>query len=270
MGINEYCPLLGLQIIGNAIIKLNKIDALDFAINSINQGDYVNIYLNNYYIPHRVAYQKEHSVREHLLYGYDLEKRIFYAVGFNEKLIYSNSEISFSNFKSGFNETDEKMPLNLLKFNETEKYMFDIENVKQLLTDYLYSNDTSKRVRMYKNPNPKKLYGMKVYDGLKLYLDNLEKEKIPIDLKPFHILLEHKRCMVSRIKYMFENKYILTLNPFHDVYIDIEKKAQILLNLLIRYSMTGDTALIKSSIVALDEMAEKERHILVNLLQCLD
>jgi len=114
------------------------------------------------------------------------------------------------------------------------------------------------------NRNRKHIYGLATYDYLRKYVKSaFDGEQV--DPKALHVLWEHKKLMVLRLKYLYDINYLLSVDYFVEKYENIEKQALVARNLLIKYNLTKDTKIIQSIVAILDTVEEKEK-ILVNEL----
>lgn len=150
-----------------------------------------------------------------------------------------------------------------MKLNTSKSYQFDIALVKELLGDYLYSQNSSERVRGFYNPTDDYYYGMQVYANLKLHYD--VENIIHSDIRPLHVLWEHKKLMFQRIKYMIDKGY-LKPDSYLDDYSEIERLALVCRNLLLKYRLSPNKSRIPNLTTQLDAIVEKEKAILDKLL----
>jgi hypothetical protein len=265
----ECYPLVYYQLLNIQIFINNNIDIVDFIINCINSGYYIWLYLDEFYVPNRISYNTGHLIHECLIYGYNTDKSCFYSAGFDTRHNYSFSEISYTDFIKAFYNSDINKPVNIVKHQETDRYNFDIQNVMNLLEDYVYSKNTSKRLSIYSNPTSDVIYGLQIYEYLRKNFENPPTKEFLDDIRSLHILWEHKKCMTSRIKFLYENKYLDKLEPYYSKYKEIENKALALRNMQIKYTYTRDDDEIKKIATYIDEIRNEEKEILVELLECI-
>jgi hypothetical protein len=223
------CPILDYKILDLEFLHLSHIDIIDFIVDSINMGYYVTTYLDEYFVPKRNAYQNHHNRHDTMIFGYDLNNKVLKIMGFDKKQHYCASNISFSEFGDSYAGCIDKTTDVILfkakdEFSYEPSYKFDIINIINLLEDYLFSADTCERLRIIKNPKEGFTYGISVYKELIRYFQFVIENKIGLgDVKPLHLLWEHKKCMVSRIEYLIENNYIDSNNPFLENYTCLQK-----------------------------------------------
>jgi hypothetical protein len=266
----DSCPLLEYQIIKNSLIKTSKIGLIDFISNALEQGYFVWLFIDEYYDPNRRSYHKRHFNHETLLYGYDSDSSCFYSVGFDQQQNFTFSEIQYADLLQAFNMVKDELPMRILKPIDKIKHEFDVENVKNILNDYITSDNTSIRNRMINTPTTSDcVYGMDIYKHLKLYLESRLKTISHSDIRIFHIFWEHKKCMLSRIKYLHKNNYLKYYDPIFDTYNEIERKTLTLRNQSFEYNLTGNNDAIGKMIDSIDEIKDNELKILIKLLDSL-
>ncbi len=267
-----YNPLINYRILDLEYIFKTNIDIIEFVKKSIEAGYYIVTYIDEFYIPERNAYKKEHFKHELMIYGFDLSKKEFKLLGYNNKNIYSTSSVSFSEFNNGYlNSVDQNNDVLLLKAKNDNSwnpsYNFDIENVKNLLSDYLYSENSSERLRSIGNPN-KYIYGLSVYKYLiKCYEEIIRSNNKQTDIRHFYLLYEHKKTMVARLKYLTEKGYLNNSNNYISLFLELQKDAFNARNLIIKYDISGSKELINEVILCLKKMYETESKVIEDLLK---
>ncbi|OKP94770.1 hypothetical protein [Paenibacillus sp. P32E] len=261
-------PFLGEMYIPKSLIE-RYVNPIKFLIDSLENNHYIVTFVDEFYIPERVAYQKYHYIHDILIYGYDNTRKIFNVAGYNNKRVLGTSEVEFLNFEKAFYSTLATGDLakwadgmHLLQLKPENSYNFDLEIFIEFIEDYLSSSDTSYRLRMYENNNNKFIYGMDTYNSIIKYLMNIEDE---IDIRFFHIFYEHKKCMFSRIRFLIDELGI-HFNPLIlEEYFDIERNALISRNLSLKYEIIRQEQVISKIIQIIREIKCKEDHAL-NLL----
>ncbi len=263
----NYYPLLNVEVLSNTTIKINKVDILDFIINCVNNNRYIWLYTDEFYDPNKTSFNTKHFVHESLIYGYDLNNRCFYSVGFNNKYLYATSIINFEDFVIAYNSVETHFEIRTFKPDTNVSYEFDLINVKGLMEDYVYSNNSSLRNRMFGcNNNSDIIYGIEIYKYLKMNFENPISSDYLNDIRPLHILSEHKKTMVSRIKFLYENKYIDSPETIINEFIDIEDKVLLLRNIQIKYIITGKIELIQKIVKSFNELYIQETQAYTDLI----
>jgi len=204
-----------------------------------------------------------------MIYGYNITAKCFYTVGFDRKRIYSYNELNFSDFMNAYNAVPDNYQLKALKPDEKIKYQFNLHYVKEILGDYIFSRNSSVRNGYIENITTDCFYGMDIYKYLKIYFENVLQDNVSSDIRLLHILYEHKICMLSRIKYLSDNKYLAEASSIIKAYSEIEKIALMLRNLQLSYNSKGDKKILQRMINYIDLIADKEAGVLLKLLEKL-
>lgn len=90
-------------------------------------------------------------------------------------------------------------------------------------------------------------FGMQIYTTLLNYAKETLEHKVMLDIRPFHLLYDHKKIMTLRLKYLYDNRHLIKLNQEHiDEFTAIELQAKILVNVAIKYNLTKDTSISES------------------------
>jgi hypothetical protein len=121
---------------------------------------------------------------------------------------------------------------------------------------------------MFKNPQDPELYafGMEVYVYLKLYCEMLKINAVDYDIRPFQILWEHKKCMLSRLDYIKSGNLMRIENSVYNSFKDIEQTSNILRNVMMKFDLTHDSKLIDKMLDLLDNLSTKEYLAICQLL----
>jgi hypothetical protein len=206
------CPLLNYDKVTRNMLNSMRINIIDFICNAIEHSCYVLIYLDEFYLPYRSQFGKQHYIHESLFFGYDYNKKelygLAYVTGENE---YEFKEFSVSMdevvqaYSTPFYEGEQKERVTLLSCNHEKFYEFDILAVKNQIYEYINSIQSDQKYCLINNPKDNYIFGISVYDELVNYYSTSSIEKSII---PLHIIYEHKKVMLDRILFMIENNYI--------------------------------------------------------------
>ena len=228
-------------------------DVLDVFINAINDGFYVFLPLNQAYIEGAGFYGDSDRVHETFVYGYDLAKKIFYIADFFDQG-YSFIEASFKEIKASYtgvrslvNRNDALSNMILMKFKKNEKYIFDLNNYKKNINDYLLSKPTIDPLLTYRqyyfDHAKEHIFGMSVYDFLislinKIYYADIPVIRKNIDFRGFHMMYEHKNLTLYALRYMIHQKYLCEESSFLDICTHMIDETLILRNLTLKFNQS--------------------------------
>ena len=237
-------------------------DLIDDIIAKLSDGWYIYTYVNYKYI--NVDFDFFHNI---LIHGINLNEKIIHATGykFDRFNQFGEFKISIDDFCKAYYDEDNKNKDRYIFWkprNEKEKFLY--KNFKIQLEDYLNSSfDLSQIDNYYYNTDHmttvegipmeefiidghkknKYIYGIACGSFLKDLLDRERaqvQEYVNIDLRLFRSYWEHKKIMNKRFVYFLNNKtYPFDMSLFIEKSREIEEKARIIFNYLIKCQMTN-------------------------------
>ncbi|UJF31864.1 hypothetical protein [Paenibacillus hexagrammi] len=285
--IQRVMPLVEYQCLTRRTLGQWFPDVIGFIIRCIDDDLYFHATVNSYYISlYEYHYQKYHRFHEILIIGYDLDAKILYGADFFHNGQYACKPIPFADFEAAYVSVDEQnngrfdiahsastdlnnhlSQIELMRFNPRSHwhtkvpYRLDIGNIVDLLGDYLHSSNTSRKYTVFENAADEN-YGLSVYDWLIKHAESILSGSTPYcDVRSFHILYEHKKCMVLRMKYLLGLKLEQFPELPMDSLIHVEANALTIRNQAIKYSFSKDKKIIAKLISDLQEMALVEKKL---------
>ncbi|WP_151732806.1 hypothetical protein [Paenibacillus tengchongensis] len=256
-------------------------DLCNEIISILDSGYYIYTYADEYHVPHRTSYHKNSLTHDVLIFGYDLSNKSFKIIGFNEKRNYAESEISFDDLVCAIVQSKRNYS-KLLKMREEFQYYFDKNNVIDKLEDYLFSRNCAGNLLKYDFDNRTEHmdnldyslfnenwgFGMDIYAQIVLFNEALSMNKTNFDIRPLHCLWEHKKSMLERLKYFYQNKLIYDAEIINE-YLEIANKINAGRISIIKYSVTKDSGILTNINSSIKEVCEKEIKILSNVTKQL-
>jgi len=238
-------------------------------IKWIDEGRYIDIMLDYYYVSHSICYKKESLYHDMLIYGYDLSKKVFYCSDFlfTESNKYTFSTISFDDLENAFAHSIDNKKRNYLNdqiyvfySREDCEFEFDEHNIINSLKFYAESK-VPEYWSLYNVVNQKNnVYGLNVYDAEICYLDNIENDWCYT--KIFYMLYDHKHLMIIRLNYLAELKasYEQYYRELCVRYIEYEKELKNVALLMVKYNFCKDKNILNEvkSILRKLKCQEKE------------
>ncbi|EGO8312552.1 BtrH N-terminal domain-containing protein, partial [Enterococcus faecalis] len=177
-------------------VKLSGIDIIKDITNMIREGYYVYLYLDEYFMPNRDAYQKFHLVHDNLIYGFDSDEEELFVLGYmNSQQL--PSKLSYNSLRKAFK-----------KLNEVHEKTSTIEFFKPGNDEYLYSKPYFlKELLEYKSGLPwlereDCYYGRNCFRGMTEYYSYLDIVG-EIDIRVPYKFLEHKKLLSERMVTFF-------------------------------------------------------------------
>lgn len=276
MHTHHYNELLHLKILTTDLLTHMKtrMDLISFFKQSIDQGEYVYLFLDEYYLPGKAMYGRHHFSHDTLLFGYDDETQVFHTLGFNHNYEYGQTAIGYEPFLESYHLADRSKEyytkeIVLYSLNKDRSYTFDIQLVMDSLEDYVSSRNSSDRYRAIAAPNHH-VYGIKVYEEIIKYLKMLQSNpEIYRNIIPIHLLWEHKKMMVDRFEYMKQHHYWSPAEELTEKVQEIEREAFLIRKSFYKYAffLKEDTSLLEDTIQRIQMLAVKESQVLEQALQ---
>lgn len=210
----ESCRYLQKQKIHTDTIHAMNVDIIEFVCMEIENSNYVDIMLDPYYLRTTYCYHSEHGYHDILIYGFNRDEKKFYCADFlfSKTATYTFSEVSFEDFMKAYEKCDPNAPENyqsglvyLYKILEKERanYVFDFQNIIHSLRAY-YQCKRLENWEFYHSDDANGVaFGLEVYDMMEKYIEDIKECKDEwINIRMFHVMLNHKRIMNERIRYL--------------------------------------------------------------------
>jgi hypothetical protein len=201
--------------------NLNIINVLQQALKD---NYYVYLYLDEYYLNNSISYQKFHFTHDSLITGFN-DDNFFYLFAYDKTGKLTNRKITSDEITHAFKELD-----NVYQFDSDiflyrpikHYYKHNLDTIKNNLNDYL--NGTNTLYIDIKNYHEDFIYGIKTYQILyNVYLN----EKINIDIRIPHKILEHKKIISELVLYLQTRGIIDSPLLLSDIKV-IENLAQVI------------------------------------------
>lgn len=264
----DYCPFIDKYVINNNIIMQLFQEYTDFVVFSINNGYYISCALDQCFTKKNKHFGDFHP---NYIYGYDcIDNKIYLADNFDEGK-FSFLKIPFYDINKSFdfiNKQSEYLHNKksyLYRLKDCD-YKFDLLKLVNLLEDYLNSCDnTDYKSKYYNN----RVYGIECYKlfypYLRRILTNLD---LDIDLRSFVFLIDHKKMMHLRVKYMIENNYLcINYRSIIEDYSILKEQCEKILFLAIKYNYTKNIQLIDRIIENLKAVEVQDYYLTDKLLK---
>jgi hypothetical protein len=257
------CPFLGWLRNNQTTAHFNKFT--DYIEYQISQGYYLDSCLDNFYLKCSRDYEKKHFIHTTFVYGFDKEKKHVYISDFYDNGKYVRESVSYEDINKSIEGID--YLINLYKYQDFD-YLFNINQLKIFVEDYINCRDSLNKFEFScANFNKDNLYGLNFYDYI---IDVFCKEE-KLDLRPFHILSDHKVMMRIRLGYLykleiFNNKLIEKMEKKNDL---ILYETSILRNMVIKYNLNYDNSLIRKIIQKCSFIKTSDYELMMDLLNCI-
>jgi hypothetical protein len=278
--IKLFCPWITNQTISRGIIEKGwNGNIINFVINAIDSNCYVTIVVEQYYIYRsKPNSDNEYSAPHELfVFGYDKQKQIFEVAdnipdGKYTKFTcsFDQLELSYFNYKEEYSKyNDTNAMITLSSFNhEREALPFNISQSILYLEDYLLSRDSTLRDQtIYPHLLFNRAYGINIYEHLKHLIETLTFQEN--DIRPFHVLYNHKNSMHSRVVYLGENGFIEKNKEMEAEFMEIVKKTLVIRNIILKGKNSNYIYSIDKLLIMVEEIVNKEKQCISEVLSRL-
>ena len=265
----DGCPYIERQSMGRIFIDRYWKKVSSFLRECIDNGYYVYITIDVFYVDGYHDFQKEHGEHPILIFGYDSTDNTFWTADnfFNGQ--YATRKIEAEQIEKGYHifafyDRDAYMDgVTLFKYknrnqfwNWKHDYVFDKKFMKNSVMCFINSvglNDYGIiGIEQWKGTTL--VYGRNCYEGINVYLDCMPY----YDGRLFYVLWEHKKTMVDRIEYMTLNKLIEADNQMCQIFKTIEHKANVIGKLWIKYGVTKNPEVLRRVKILFNDLVNME------------
>jgi len=251
-------------------------DITSFLIDAINKNTYIYFFIDEAKLSNS-SFSRKYNAFTHdvMVHGYNLKNKEFYIAGAFASGKYVESTCTFAEMQCAYENTDlSKDWLNgiqMIRLNTEKSYDLYIPYIKEQMSDFLYSKNSALKIG---DPSYyEESFGLSVYDVLRDYLVKLlNGSESKLLIKPFHFLLEHKKCMVERVNYFDRNDIIKSkanLEELKKNFKDIHNKSLIHRNLFLKYMTNGDPIHLPGIITELTEIQAKEKDAFTQIIELI-
>jgi len=225
-----------------------QLDVKKYIISSIDNNNYVVIFVDEYYMENRPAYQKYHRLHDILIFGYDDEK--FNCFTFDRRPSFS----SFSQnqiddaYKSGHSEflklsedlsqwIEEKSIISVKLRNVRQQYNFSSERFVKKLKLYV-DGKFDDSYSSFVMPEEKCYIGVYNTKLIKYHIDN-PSENVYILYPAIHAWYESKRNLLNKIKYCREKNNFTNNELISDYESKVERQCEKIRLSFLKYQRSG-------------------------------
>lgn len=247
-------------VINKQTIK-NIRELLTLICSFISKGYYLFTKNNNKYIWNKGAYQLYDSVSENLVYGYNLEKELFYIAGKTVDKDFDGYTITFDTFIKSLLERDVNTLSLIFQIPNTNIVISEKFNkLHNGLVDYLYSRNRFDGVANEAS-NTQNIYGIKCYKEYVKQLYRLFEYKKYIEPSSYLVFLEHHKLLYIILEYL-SSAYSSIPSKLVNDYLLIYTDAQSVYSDCLEFNCSFDPHLVKRIIDNCNNIIAKESDIL--------
>lgn len=236
----------------------------------VDEGWYIQVPLDEYYVPCRAAFGKRHYIHELLIFGYDRDAQTFDVLGFDDRMEFGSQTVSVQALEDAIALADTRHHydpggVRLYRYVASELYAADPSVASEFLHDYVGGRDTSQRFRALDTPRADFVYGVAVYEPLAAFYSALAARPDAMDIRPVQLLWEHKRCMLARLRRFVALGWLPVDDAAIAAYEPLVEHANALRLLGLKYWMTRKEGVLARMAAGLLELGEREKAVLAPL-----
>ena len=268
-------PFIEYDDIDQQLIHSLEINIAEFVKKCIDTNVYVNLDLNEYYIPDRDNWNKKPYDHENLIFGYDNNDSLFHIMGYKGGKPYY-SKVTYDDFLKAYSGCTppvfhERNKIELIRYNYCDfQHKEDINAIHLGLSDYLTSYDSRTRNRQIIQNDLDLIFGISIYDCI---LSNNENMKYFFDdIRISHFLMEHKKLMKQRVCFLFTRGYIANCDyiDLSSIFEEIYETSLTVRNLVLRNLIQGNVNTSSKICSLMIEMEKKEQKGISNLIKAIE
>ncbi len=235
--------------------------------NMIDRGWYVYFGgVDDYYMKGRYGYHVRHYLHDGLICGYNREKKTYSVFAYDEHMRYSLFEMPQLCFDEARKSSERMEYCGMLVAVRPQPIQIDLNPILMLekLRDHL-----SPPSAWNYDESGVTVYGIEAHECTIHYIEAIATPNClqDIDIRPFKMLLEHKRFMLERLEAL-ECYYGLEAN-YSTRYKIVEVTAEKMWNRCLRYTMTSTDSDLLDMIDKIHIMRDLEWKILSDTVDML-
>lgn len=185
--------------------KCLGISIFDFVKGCLSNRKYVEAFFDQYYIKGQAEYGKQHCYHQFMIYGFDDLEEKFEILGYNFNGILEKEFISYEDFNKCLEEDFQENLLVVTEFEpDSRTFELNVNNLMESIKDYIDGKNTSVGSSNYFAEETRQ-FGMNIYAEL---MSDKGLWLLTRDRRISFLLLEHKKCMADRVRYLAHMGYI--------------------------------------------------------------
>lgn len=260
------CPYLYSSRIDRSVLTQNITSFTEFTKKCIDDDYYLHACLDHYYFSDSPIHKKEQYVHPTFIYGYDdTNDQVRIRDFFKEK--YREGMASYTELDQAYENVEHQFKFEYLNYISIFKYrpVYYKINISKIIydyEDYINSRDSRNVYREdYIYKTSELAYGLEYYD----FLSNILSSKA-IDLRAFHVLVDHKTVQKIRIHYLESINCIKNIDRVIEAHDTLEKNCVLLRNVAIKAILTKNLEVISKGQQLCQAIKEIDKNFVMLLL----
>lgn len=267
------CPWIIRHNIPYSVIQTGWESISEFLKSSLNKGLYCFMNYDRFYVEKYFNGTKG-MIHEALIYGYEnnefIMRDFIYGANYTElrceDYVINKASLMHSDAYDYLSGVD------LLEFRDYEYFVFDCKSYKKQLEEYVQGICTLSRFDIYPGfygEKEKHFFGINVYQSMKTYCVDIDKNNEKLDLRIFYLEKYHKKLLYEALAYLTETNLLRNGNSILSKFLPLCKKVERLLNLCIKYNFSERSFPIEKIINLIVEISFDEQEWLLEIIDSL-
>ncbi|EGT0690055.1 hypothetical protein ACSW9V_15255 (plasmid) [Clostridium perfringens] len=247
------------------IFNITRQNFIDTIINKINNGYFIHLkFINEFFLPDTLAFNKWNSKHDLLITGYDDEKKYLYTVFYNKDRIVKKYKNTFEEILNAAFYFEKNIEIECIKVNKNFSEEVDIKLIIEDLKIYLSSKNPNKNVKL----TPREYsYGIECYLSLSSTMKYINDFKIGL-VNDVYFIYEHTKVIFDKLKYLKDKNIIENIHL--DEYEKILKKATTIKNLFVKLLITKKEKYFNRVSDLLREFSDEENKVLTKITNSIN
>jgi hypothetical protein len=231
----ERFGLIETETIDSHSHRLRRPEALlDLLTRRLARGHYIEIHLDEFFLPRRPCHERMHSVHDNMLIGYDLTARTFQLAGYSTD--YELYPVPWNDVLQAFYHMPRaqlgRRMIRAIWRRAGPPAGFDVRGMAAQLADYVESRQTFtprqlRRARLYRMARRfTGAWGMHTYEAFRAWLRRQGDAREVLDLRATRTLWEHKACMLQRLAHLERERLVTAGAGYARAYAEVERLAR--------------------------------------------
>lgn len=255
-----------------SMLAISSKKIIDYFIMLLSKKYYINLGVDEFYIPGRNDFGKRHHMHVNFIYGVDIKKRVFKIIGFDTFLKFS--EIDFDGFFQGIQrDIGKSTKINLYKYSSKDyPKVFNLEAVIYSLKSYLHGDNSfaiSSSEIIIEDCNRPIVYGLNIHtlicNNEKHISRFLRDIRISYQMYEHNLIIKEMLIFMQHIGILSEEDYERNVKRY-DAIIRISGMIK---NIVLKNRMAPKENVKEKVKKMLLELKEKEAEALEELIDCL-
>lgn len=230
--INEGITTQSSITINRTTMRLSRSELLEVVEHKIRDGNYIVGMFDEFYIPRKKSYRKQHYFHDYLIYGFDESQQVLKAAGYLDNARYDIYDIPYDAYCDSIMlcDTDE-VTLYFHYVDNQYAPTLPIADIRCKLEDILLSKPN---LPHYEGES-EKIYGIAGMKLFQRYIMDFSQDKL--DLRNSRTYTEYFQYMYSRLQVLAHAGYLGDDNWINDYYNDLVKPSLIIHNMCVKYNI---------------------------------